>query len=105
VIKRISFVRRRDDVDRDEFRRYWLEEHSRLGRQLPGIRGYRINFVETWEDDGSEPERWDAFVEIWFDSEADLDQALAGAATELVEDRAKIFVEVRSARVQENVLI
>ena len=34
-------IRRRDEMSRPEFQRYWSTAHAELGRQVPGSQGYR----------------------------------------------------------------
>lgn len=34
-------LRRRDELSRPEFQRYWSTNHAELGRQVPGSQGYR----------------------------------------------------------------
>lgn len=34
-------LRRRDELSRPEFQRYWSTDHAELGRQVPGSQGYR----------------------------------------------------------------
>ena len=34
-------LRRRDEMSRPEFQRYWSTNHAELGRQVPGSQGYR----------------------------------------------------------------
>jgi uncharacterized protein (TIGR02118 family) len=65
VLKVISLIRRRDDQSLDDFRRWAFEQHAPKGRDLPGLREYRMNVVEA--DDGSLP--YHAVSELWFDDE------------------------------------
>jgi uncharacterized protein (TIGR02118 family) len=73
VLKVISLIRRRDDQSLDDFRRWAFEQHAPIGRDLPGIREYRMNVVEA--DDGSLP--YHAVSELWFDDEESFKAAFA----------------------------
>lgn len=45
MIKRTSLVWKRPELSDAEFRRLWLGEHVDYAKQLPGVRGYTIDFV------------------------------------------------------------
>ena len=68
------FLQRRDGLSRDEFRAWWLR-HVDIARHIPGLRGYRINFVDDVRPFGIEATRvaYDGTAELWFQS----DQSLA----------------------------
>ena len=68
------FLQRRDGLSRDEFRAWWLR-HVDIARHIPGLRGYRINFVDDVRPFGIEAIRvaYDGTAELWFQS----DQSLA----------------------------
>ncbi len=59
---------RRHDMTHDEFRDWWLVEHSPLAVQLPGVRRIVFNDIEGADD-------VDGITELWFDSRADFDAA------------------------------
>ena len=63
MIKIVAVIRRRPDIDRAEFLRYWQQEHPAFVRRLPGLRGYRqnpaIEHRKQWP--------WDGCAELWFD--------------------------------------
>jgi uncharacterized protein (TIGR02118 family) len=102
VIKRITLVRRREGMSREEFARHWTTTHAALALRLPGLRGYRIDVVERWVD---EAQPWDGIGEVWFDSEEAMDAAFASLADEFAADR-ELFIGA-SARVivDEHVLL
>jgi uncharacterized protein (TIGR02118 family) len=102
VIKRISLVRRRDDLDMEAFVDHWLGPHAGIIRRMPRLRGYRVDVIRTWLGD---EERWDGVGELWFDTREDLDAAFAAMADELTADRATFLAEARTAIVEEHVLI
>lgn len=61
---------RRDDMSREDFRRWWLQEHAPLARTLPGVRRIRFNVL----DEGAP---FDGIAELWFDSAEAADAAYA----------------------------
>jgi len=104
VIKRISLVRRREGISRDEFLAHWMGPHAEIIRQLPGLRGLRFGIVERWSP---EEAAWDGVGELWFDSAEDAERAFA---TEpylqmLVEDRKTFLGEAQWCIVEERTQI
>ncbi|MBV9288549.1 MAG: SDR family oxidoreductase [Hyphomicrobiales bacterium] len=88
MIRRVSFIRRKAGLTREEFFAHWTGRHAEIVRRLPGLRGLRFSRVELCvpQDAG-----WDGVGETWFDS---IDDANRAFATEpffamLTEDRAK----------------
>ena len=64
MIRRVSFIRRKDGQTREEFERIWTGEHAAIVRQVPGIRGIRFSMIDHLvpTDIG-----WDGVGETWFD--------------------------------------
>jgi uncharacterized protein (TIGR02118 family) len=71
VVKAIILLARRPDTTRGEFRRWWLDEHAPLARELPGVRRLVFNVVDD------EDAAYDGVSELWFDSHEDLEAAYA----------------------------
>lgn len=100
MIKRVSLLRRKDGMSREEFFAHWTGQHADIVRQLPGIRGLRFGRVQSWTPlEGA----WDGVGEVWFDS---IEEAEKAFATEpflsmLVEDRKKFMGEAQSCFVEE----
>ncbi len=69
-MKAIILLTRRDGDTPEGFRRWWLEEHAPLARQLPGLRKLAFNLVEGEAD-------FDGVSELWFDSMEDFEAAYA----------------------------
>lgn len=63
---------RREDLSREAFRDWWLDEHRPLALRLPGIQRYVVNFVEEGPDDA-----FDGVAELWFESREAVDAAYA----------------------------
>ena len=91
MIKRISFVRKRADISREEFVAHWLGPHAELvKRDLPGLLGYVVNVADDPEAAG-----WDGFAEVWFESRAEAEAAFRSEPffSQVVEDRPKFVAE------------
>ncbi|MCY7303064.1 MAG: EthD family reductase [Thermoleophilia bacterium] len=69
-MKAIILLTRRDGDSPEDFRRWWLEEHAPLARQLPGLRKLVFNLVG-----GDAPH--DGGAELWFDSVEEFEAAYA----------------------------
>jgi len=104
VIKRISLVRRKDGMSREEFLAHWMGPHAEIVRQLPGLRGLRFGVVESWTpaDAG-----WDGVGELWFDSIEAADAAFASEPVRslLTEDRASFLGGMQTCFVEERTVI
>ena len=111
MIKLTFAVRRRDDIDAEEFHRYWRDEHGPLVRSFQpvlGIRRYvQVHRLETPFNDVLQGSRntlepFDGTAELWWD---DLDALTAGSSTTkgvaaaraLLEDEARFIDLERSA--------
>lgn len=66
-------MKKRPELNRDEFVRLWVDEHTRVSVPL-GMSPYRINIV-TDTPDGREPV-YDGSAEMYWPSRAALDAAL-----------------------------
>jgi uncharacterized protein (TIGR02118 family) len=76
MLKVISLLKRKEGMSFEEFRHWALEVHPPLGKQLPGIRKYRMSVV--LEDNPDLP--YDAVSEFWFDDDAARQAAFATEA-------------------------
>ena len=73
MIKRVSLVRKRPEITREEFVAHWLGPHAEIVRlHLPGVLGYVVNVCDDPGVAG-----WDGFAEVWFPSREDADAAFA----------------------------
>jgi uncharacterized protein (TIGR02118 family) len=63
---------RREDMSRDDFQQWWIDEHAPLARTLPGVRRIRFNVLD-------EDAPFDGIAELWFDSAEAADAAYATA--------------------------
>ncbi len=96
MIKSIALAHRKTGLTREEYNRYWKEQHAPLATQLiPGVRKYVQNhFVEIpgYEYEG------DGIVEMWYDNVESFNKAMefihSDAGKELVIDGGK-FAEMK----------
>jgi len=88
MIKVVAVIRRRADLDRDEFLRLWQREHPPLVLQLPGLRAYRQNPAiahrSAWP--------WDGCAELWFDDVAAVRDAFASPAADALRAHEEHFI-------------
>ena len=107
MIKLVYCLRRLPELSRQEFQRYWRENHAPLVKMhSQTLRIRRYVQVHTSDDPVSEalratrpgPEPYDGVAELWYDSAEDM---MAGATTpegrqasrELLEDE-KRFIDI-----------
>ncbi|HVH07658.1 MAG TPA: EthD domain-containing protein [Myxococcota bacterium] len=110
MIKLVFCLRRRPELSRDEFQRYWREEHAPLvARHRAALRIERYVQLHTARTPANAllragrggPEEFDGVAELWWRSQADLTEATsseagrtAGAA--LLEDERRFIDLARS---------
>lgn len=74
MIKIVAVIKKKPTLSRDEFIRYWHDDHPFFVRALPGIRGYRqnpaIDHRKEWPFDG--------MAELWFDDVSAVKEAYSG---------------------------
>ena len=102
-------LRRRPEMTREEFQRYWREQHAPLVRghaETLRIRRYVQVHARSWElaaaqsaVRGSEPDAYDGQAELWWDSLDDMMAAASSpkgqqAALELLEDERR-FIDLK----------
>jgi uncharacterized protein (TIGR02118 family) len=111
MIKLVFTLRRREGMTREEFQRYWREQHAPLVKrhaQTLRIRRYvQVHARETDLDEavaaarGSEPRSYDGVAELWWDSLEELAAAYSSeagqaAGFELLEDERR-FIDLPSS--------
>ena len=111
MIKLVFVIRRREDLPREEFHRYWLEEHGPLARSflepLGAARYVQTHTLSTelnaaLADSRGTTEPYDGLAEVWWDS---LDALVAAFGSEegqranqrLTEDEARFIDFERSS--------
>jgi uncharacterized protein (TIGR02118 family) len=122
LIKLVFTIRRREGMTRDEFQRYWRNEHAALVEhhaEVLRIRRYvQTHAVDTDADEalagsrGSEPRHYDGVAELWWDGIEDLLAASTSdegqiAANALLEDERR-FIDLANSPIwlgEENIVI
>jgi uncharacterized protein (TIGR02118 family) len=122
MLKIIICMKRRPEMSRAEFLRYWKEDHAKVVTEVAGPMGIRRNVhnhtVTTPIDGrlrqgrGAEMDDYDGVAESWFDSLEALTAATSSdegrrAAQLLAEDEAR-FIDFSRSRiffVEENVVV
>ena len=85
-------LKRRADMSRAEFARWWLERHVPYVKKFPAVRKYRVSLVE------SGPETIvDGLAEVWFDDMATLRRV---TASEVVKEAQQHSVAHTSDRIR-----
>lgn len=106
MIRITYLLRRRADLDREAFQRYWLETHGPLvashARRINALRYVQVHTLDSPLNDamaeargGMEPP-YDGVAELWFETRDALVAALGSeegqrAAAELLEDEARFI--------------
>jgi uncharacterized protein (TIGR02118 family) len=122
MIKLVFTIRRREGMTREEFQRYWRDEHAPLVEshaEVLRIRRYvQTHARDTGLDDalsatrGSEPGYYDGVAELWWESMEDLVEVGMSeegqvAMRALLEDEQR-FIDLPSSPLwlgEENVVI
>jgi hypothetical protein len=101
MIRRISVVRRRPDLSRDDFTRRWLGEHAQVAARLEGLRGYVVYIA----DDGCTS--FDGIAVTTFDSREAAERAFAdpALADDLRRTREEFAESVEVCFVDEHVVV
>jgi uncharacterized protein (TIGR02118 family) len=122
MLKIIICMKRRPEMSRAEFLRYWKEDHAKVVAEVAGLMGMRRNVhnhtITTPIDErlrrgrGAQMDDYDGVAESWFDS---LDALIAATSSEegrraarrLAEDEAR-FIDFSRSRiffVEEHVVV
>lgn len=96
-IKRMSFLRRKENVSPEAFRREWFEVHAPLVRAFPTLLGYRQNLIVSRQSPPGTVAGYDAvpadgIVEMWFADEAALQRSFADEAAVRSQTHAHQFI-------------
>lgn len=104
MIKRVSLVRRKAGISREEFLAHWMGPHAEIVRRLPGVRGLRFGVVHGWSPADA---AWDGVGEVWFDSIESAEAAFGTAPhrSRLAEDRRNFLGEAQSCFVEEHTVL
>ncbi len=84
VLKRITYLEKREDLSQTDFGQHWAGPHAEIARDLPGVACYLQNHVQRRISLSDEPAyRVDGIVELWFVSH----EVVSAASDSLVADR------------------
>lgn len=70
AFKAIILLKRNEELSREAFANWWLNEHAALAARLPGLRKLCFNLTTNEADPP-----YDGVSELWFDSQADFEAA------------------------------
>lgn len=89
MIKVVEFVVRDDELTHEEFAEYWLDEHSPIAAELPGLKRY-VTSLPT------DPDRadYDGVLELYFEDMDAYAAAFESDAGERTLADADSFLEV-----------
>lgn len=101
MIRRISLVRRRPELTRDQFLARWTGEHVQIASRLEGLRGYVIYVPE------GESSLLDGIAVTSFDSRETAERAFSDPelAAELRRTRDEFAASVEVHFVEEHVIV
>ncbi len=63
MFKVMILLKRKEELSKDDFKIWWMNEHAKLATQLPGLKKICFNLVKN------EDSLYDGVSELWFDSE------------------------------------
>ncbi|WP_266077670.1 EthD family reductase [Haladaptatus caseinilyticus] len=89
MIKMVDLLVRKDGMTHEEFEDYWLNEHSDIAKELPGLRKYVTSVSKDPEKAG-----YDGVLELYFDSTADMKAAFDSEQGEKVMADAAEFLDM-----------
>jgi len=97
LLKRMSTLKRRPDVDPEDFKREWFDIHSFLVKRLPQVKGYTQNLIFDRSHGRGRPASYDelpidGIVELWFDDVDSLGAAFASDAGRTLMTHAAEFI-------------
>jgi uncharacterized protein (TIGR02118 family) len=96
MIKLIALLKRKPGMSREEFKRRWLFEHTKLSSIMPGLIQYRINVATEEQPDGvgAEP-LFDGSAELWWESLEAMKACFKAESSQLAGADADLFCSER----------
>jgi uncharacterized protein (TIGR02118 family) len=96
MVKLIALLKRKAGMSREEFKRRWLIDHTKLSSQLPDCREYRINLALDHQPDGDGIEPlYDGTAELWWDSVAAMERCFSTEIAGIAGRDADAFCDIR----------
>lgn len=74
MVKLIALLKRKPELTLEAFAQRWLEEHTKLSRELSGLLEYRINIATPQQEGEAEP-LYDGTAEMWWESVEAMEEA------------------------------
>lgn len=110
MIVRMGLIKRRPDLSPEAFRRHWREVHGPLAAHFPGLLAYHQNHIVDRRQLGVDHARgaWDidGISELWFESDAAMQAAIASPAYPPTrEDEANFLAETRIVSLEQQVVL
>ena len=109
MIKRISFLTRKDGTTHEDFVRHWRDIHGPLARGVPGLRRYVQSHIvgeASRADIASSDIAIDGIAELWYDDAESMEQAIqSDQAKRLFADGAQFIGAIKTFVVEEKVII
>jgi uncharacterized protein (TIGR02118 family) len=103
MIKMVAMVKKKEEMERGEFIRYWLEVHAPLEAKWPGLKKYVIS-PAIGAPGGDEPE-YDGVAELWFEDEKAMNKALESPERQVSREDFLKFVGGATMMVTEEYVI
>lgn len=94
MIKLVALLKRKPHLSQEQFARRWLEDHTKLSKNLPGLIEYRINIATERQEDGNEPP-YDGTAEMWWKDTDSMEDAFASELGQRAGADADEFADVR----------
>jgi hypothetical protein len=103
MVKRVSLVRLRPDVPREECLSRWFGAHAEIVRVRPEVREYTVDVATTPVPEGG----WDAVATLRFDDEESMRRCLEDPAVKepLLRTRDEFAAAVQVMLVEEHRLV
>jgi uncharacterized protein (TIGR02118 family) len=102
MLKLVVLLQKNPELSTGEFRAWWLE-HVKLSSQIPGLQGYRINFINEVMGAGFREAdvQFDGSAELWFDAvetmnrgfDSEIGEQAVGDAVEHCAKRVRFLTE------------
>jgi uncharacterized protein (TIGR02118 family) len=97
LIKGIWQHKRKRGMPLDEFRKYWIEVHGELGKQVPGLRRYVQAHLIDEAYLYAEP-LYDGVAQLWFDTAEAMTAAFESPAGKALAADAPKFIDPATLR-------
>jgi uncharacterized protein (TIGR02118 family) len=94
MIKLIAFLKRKPGMTMEDFKKRWVDEHTKISSRMPGLLGYYVNINIANQPDNREP-NYDGTAELWWNSVEEMEAAFASEIGVAAGKDADQFCEMR----------